>query len=127
VAERGWKNVELVQSDAAEFQFPAEVDGIISTFALTFVPDCAGVIENGCQALASGRKWVVLDMAWPEGWPLWLRHGMFFLRSWGITSDVITRHPWQSIWQTMEQHLIDLERKSLWLGLFYLASGFQNG
>src|ERR1700729_2705238 len=30
----GWSNVKLVQSDAVEFDFPAEVDAILSTYAL---------------------------------------------------------------------------------------------
>lgn len=32
-----WTNVELVQSDAADYSFPAGVDGILSTWALTLV------------------------------------------------------------------------------------------
>src|SRR5262249_125741 len=44
VARHGWTNVDLVQGDAAHYTFPDRVDGIISTFALTFVPDCARVI-----------------------------------------------------------------------------------
>ena len=87
VAAHGWKNVELVQSDATQYAFPTQVDGILSTFALTFVPDCERVIQNGCRALAPGRQWVVLDMAWPSGWPLWWRHLLFFFPSYGITAD----------------------------------------
>jgi ubiquinone/menaquinone biosynthesis C-methylase UbiE len=123
VSEHGWKNVELVQSDAAQYIFPAHLDGIISAFALSFIPDSVRVIENGSKALSPGRKWVVLDMAWPDGWPLWLRHGLFFLSSWGITGDVIQRRPWKTVFHTMQQHLIEVERKSFWMGFFYLASG----
>lgn len=123
VAEHGWRNVDLVQSDAAEYAFPARVGGILSAFALSFIPDCALVIEKGAKALASGRKWVVLDMAWPDGLPLWFRHGLFFLSSWGITGDVIHRRPWKTVFQTMQQHLIEVDRKSFWMGFFYLASG----
>jgi ubiquinone/menaquinone biosynthesis C-methylase UbiE len=127
VAAHGWKNVELVQSDATQYQFPTQVDGIISTFALTFVPDCERVIQHGCWALAPGRQWVVLDMAWPTRWPLWWRHLLFFLRlpSYGITADVVQRRPWQTIWSTMERHLINVARKQFWMGFFYLASGEQ--
>ncbi len=127
VAEHGWKNVELVQSDASQYEFPIQVDGIISTFALTFIPDGERVIQKGCRALAPGGRWVVLDMAWPNGWPLWWRHLLFFLRlpSYGITSDVVQRRPWEAIWRTMEQHLFNVARKQFWMGFFYLASGEQ--
>jgi ubiquinone/menaquinone biosynthesis C-methylase UbiE len=123
VAGSNWNNVELVRSDAAQYEFPAQPDGILSTFALTFVPDCARVIQNGARALKPGRRWVVLDMAWPSGWPLWLRHLLFILPSYGITADVIQRRPWQTIWGAMERHLVDVARQKFWMGFFYLASG----
>lgn len=123
IAQHGWKNVDLVQCDAAQYPFPTQVDGIISSFALTFIPDCARVIQNGCHALAPGHRWVVLDMAWPDGWPRWLRRLLFFLLWYGITSEVAQRRPWQAIRRTMEQHLDDVARQPFWLGFFYLASG----
>lgn len=39
VEEKGWSNVELVQADAAAYDFPTGLQGIISTFALTLSPD----------------------------------------------------------------------------------------
>ncbi|PWT77033.1 MAG: methyltransferase type 11 [Chloroflexi bacterium] len=125
IARHGWKNVELVQSDAAHYAFPSRVDGIISTFALTFIPDTDRVIRNGCQALAPGRRWVVLDMAWPDGWPQWVRHLLFFLPGYGITTDVVQRRPWQTVRQAMEQHLADVVWQQFWMGFFYLTAGRQ--
>ena len=123
VADNNWNNVGLVQSDAAQYEFPGQVDGVLSTFALTFVPDCARVIQHGARALRPGRHWVVLDMAWPSGWPLGLRRLLFFLPVYGITTDVIQRRPWQTIWEAMEQNLVHVARQRFWLGFFYLASG----
>jgi ubiquinone/menaquinone biosynthesis C-methylase UbiE len=127
VAKAGWKNVELVQADATQYQFPTQVDGILSTFALTFVPDGARVIQNGCRALAPGRRWVVLDMAWPAALPVWFHPLLFFLRlsRYGITGEVIRRRPWQTVWSTMQQSLVEVERQPLWMGFFYLAWGTQ--
>jgi ubiquinone/menaquinone biosynthesis C-methylase UbiE len=127
VAAHGWKNVELVQADAAHYRFPTQVDGILSTFALTFVPDGARVIQNGCRALEPGRRWVVLDMAWPAALPVWLHPLLFFLRlsRYGITGEVIRRRPWQAVWSTMQQSLVEVERQPFWVGFFYLAWGAQ--
>ena len=41
IKANGWRNISLVQADAADFGFPAGVDAILSTYALTQVPDCA--------------------------------------------------------------------------------------
>jgi demethylmenaquinone methyltransferase/2-methoxy-6-polyprenyl-1,4-benzoquinol methylase len=125
VASEGWQNVELVQADAASYEFPAQVDGILSTFALTFIPQAQLVIQNGCRALAPFGRWVVLDMAWPPAWPVWLHHLLFFLRlsRYGITGEVIRRRPWQTVWSAMHQSLVQVERKPFWMGFFYLAWG----
>jgi ubiquinone/menaquinone biosynthesis C-methylase UbiE len=123
VSNYGWKNVVLVQSDAAQYIFPNQVNGIISVFALSFIPENTLVIEHGAKALTLGGKWLVLDMAWPEGWPLWLSRSLFFLSSWGITSDLVQHRPWKRVLQAMQQHLVDVEVKRFGLGFFYIASG----
>jgi ubiquinone/menaquinone biosynthesis C-methylase UbiE len=127
VATAGWKNVELVQADAASYAFPAQVNGILSTFALTFLPQAQLVIQNGCRALAPLGRWVVLDMAWLRAWPVWFHPLLFFLRlsRYGITGEVVRRRPWQTVWSTMQQSLVEVERQSFWMGFFYLAWGTQ--
>jgi len=125
VAEYGWTNIELVQGDAAQFQFPANVGGIVSTLALTLVPECGHVIDNACVALAPGRRLVILDMAWPTWMPDWFRHVLFFLRPYGVTGEVIKRRPWEIVYQAMEQQLVDVTRKEFWMGFFYLAIGIR--
>ncbi|HEX3749545.1 MAG TPA: hypothetical protein VHW06_03190 [Streptosporangiaceae bacterium] len=52
--------------------FPAEVDAILSTYALTQVPECAGVIAHGAAALSAGGRWAVLDLKVPGQPPGWL-------------------------------------------------------
>jgi demethylmenaquinone methyltransferase/2-methoxy-6-polyprenyl-1,4-benzoquinol methylase len=128
VARSGWKNVELVQCDAASYAFSAQVNGILSTFALTSIPEAALVIQNGCRALAPGARWVVLDMAWPRAWPLWFHHLLFFLRlsRYGITGEVVRRRPWQTVWNTMQQSLVEVERQPFWMGFFYVHSTFSS-
>ncbi len=123
VAKAGWKNVELVQADAASYAFPSQVNGMLATFALTFIPQAKLVIQNGSRALAPFGRWVVLDMAWP----LWFHHLLFFLRlsHYGITEEVVRRRPWQTVWSTMRQSLIEVERQPFWMGFFYLAWGKQ--
>jgi demethylmenaquinone methyltransferase/2-methoxy-6-polyprenyl-1,4-benzoquinol methylase len=123
VSRNGWKNVELVCGDAAQFAFPQGVDGVLSTFALILVPECGQVVRNACQALGPGGRLVALDMAWPASWPGWFRHVLFFLRSYGVTDEVLRRRPWETIWKTMQESLVDTTRKSFFMGGFYLAAG----
>src|SRR5207248_1210293 len=68
----GWRNISLVQADAAEFEFPTEVNAIMSTYAMTQVPECGEVIAHGAAALSSRGRWVVLDLKVPDNAPWWL-------------------------------------------------------
>src|SRR6201993_4228764 len=62
IETNGWSNISLVQADAAEFDFPTEVKAILSTYALSHVPESGDVIARGADALSRGGRWVVLDL-----------------------------------------------------------------
>lgn len=123
VLANGWQNVELVCADAAQYEFPPKVDGVLSTFALILVPECEGVINNGCQALRPGGHYSVLDMCWPASWSFGWRHVFFFLRSYGVTLETLERRPWQAVWEAMDENLVDFTRNRFWFGMMYQASG----
>ena len=115
-----WTNVELVRSSAADYGFPARVDGILSTFALTLEPEYDAVVANGARALAAGRRWVVLDLRLPENW---LRHLapllVFLVRPFAVSLKTADRHPWESI----ASHLADTTYEEAYFGLIYIAAG----
>ena len=56
IAAHGWSNISLVQADAAEYGFPTQAEAILSTYALTQVPECAEVIARGAAALSRGGR-----------------------------------------------------------------------
>ncbi len=127
VEAQGWGNVELVCSDATQFAFPAHVDGILSTYVLILVPECGRVIGNACRALAPGSSLAVLDMAWPARLSLGWRHAFFFLRPYGVTLETLQRRPWETIWEAMQDNLIQTSRRKFWYGFMYLAAGRKQG
>ena len=96
--KRQWRNVELVQSDVASYQFPARVDAVISTFAIIYVPEFDDVIRKGSRALVPGGRLVVLDFKLPNGWISRLApFAVVDIRPWGLTKEMASRHPWESI------------------------------
>lgn len=123
IAANQWNNIQLVCSDAAQFEFPSKVDAVVSAYTLTLVPDCERVISNASTALVPGGHLVILDMAWPKYCPLWWRHVLFFLRSYGVTADILHRRPWKIVQKSMKELLQDFSQKQFWFGFFYLACG----
>lgn len=120
VERRSWSNVELVHSDAASFEFPEEVDGIISTFAITLVPEFDEVIQRGVGALASGRRFAILDFKRPEWPPAWLVGAFVSITApFGVTLDLADRHAWESLLRYSQ----GVRLKRLYFGFTYLAVG----
>jgi ubiquinone/menaquinone biosynthesis C-methylase UbiE len=124
VETNGWSNVSLVQADAAEFEFPAEVDAIVSTYALSQVPKCGVVIAHGAAALSPGGRWVVLDLKVPDRAPRRLAQlGAAAVRPFASIDEWIARRPWETIRAAMEEELADVTWTELCFGSAFLASG----
>lgn len=122
VKQNQWSNVELVQSDAASYSFPDKINGVISTFAIIYIPEFDRVIRNGSNSLAARARFVVLDFKLPSGWisrlaPLCL----FVTRPWGLSMEMACRHPWESA----GKHLTNMRMTELYGGFVFLAAGEQ--
>ena len=124
IENNGWSNISLVQADAAEFDFPTEVDAILSTYALSHVPECGDVIAHGAAALSGGGRWVVLDLKVPDNTPRWLTQlGTATVRPFASIDEWIMRRPWEAIRAAMQEELADLSWTELFFGTAFLAAG----
>jgi ubiquinone/menaquinone biosynthesis C-methylase UbiE len=124
IEAHGWSNVSLVQADAAEYGFPTQVDAILSTYALTQVPECAEVIARGAAALSGGGRWVVLDVKVPGNTPGWLAHlGIAAVRPFAAIDEWMMRRPWETIRSAMQEELADSSWTELFFGTAFLAAG----
>lgn len=72
VRAAGWRNVHLVEADLATYRFESGVAGILSTLAITLVPEYDAVIRRGAAALCTRGRFAVLDFKRPDRWPEWL-------------------------------------------------------
>jgi ubiquinone/menaquinone biosynthesis C-methylase UbiE len=124
IETNGWRNISLVQADAASFDFPAEADAILSTYALSQVPECAEVIAHGAAALSAGGRWAVLDVKVPGNTPEWLaQFGTALVRPFAAIDEWIMRRPWEVIRAAMQEELADLSWTELVFGTAFLAAG----
>ncbi len=124
IATNGWSNISLVQADAAGFDFPAGVDAILSTYAMTQVPECADVIAHGAKALSRGGRWAVLDLKVPGNTPRWLtQFGTAMVRPFASIDEWTMRRPWEAIRAAMQDELTDFSWIELFFGTAFLAAG----
>jgi ubiquinone/menaquinone biosynthesis C-methylase UbiE len=124
IERNGWRNVSLVQADAADFDFPTEVDAILSTYALSQVSECAEVIAHGSAALAGGGRCVVLDLKVPANTPRWMAQlGRAIVRPFASIDEWVMRRPWELIRAAMQEQLTDVSWAELFFGTAFLATG----
>ena len=124
IEANGWSNISLVQADAGQFDFPTGVDAILSTYALSQVPECADVIAHGAIALSGGGRWVVLDLKVPDHTPRWLAElGTAVVRPFASIDQWMTRRPWEAIRAAMQEELAASSWTELFFGTAFLATG----
>jgi demethylmenaquinone methyltransferase/2-methoxy-6-polyprenyl-1,4-benzoquinol methylase len=124
VVDRSWQNVELVQGDALDYDYPADVNGVISTFALSLIPECDLVSQRAARALASGGRLALLDLQIPDNWPGWLVDmALAIIQPFALTEEWLERRPWQSIRRSMQDNLADVKVEQRYLGSTYIISG----
>lgn len=120
VINNGWENVRLIQSDAVKFPFPANVNGVYSTFALTLVPEYERIIARASRALVDGGRMVILDLKKPEQWPDWsVRLGVTITKPFGVSVDLAERKPWE----VMHSYFRSVTVTDLYGGFVYIAVG----
>lgn len=120
VQKNGWKNVELVQADVADFDFPAPIDGIICSYAISLMPNFEEIIQKSATVLREGGRIALLDVRYTGGKNRFLNAAVRFLtRAFGSSDEVLRRRPWEA----MSKHFSKVEVTNLYLGFLYIAVG----
>ena len=120
VDKAGWTNVDLVENDLATYTIPQGVDGILSTLAITLVPEYDVVIKGASRALRSGGRIAILDLKRPERWPEWLvRFAVWLNKLYGVSLELAERRPWESV----RRYVQEVEYREFYFGALYLSVG----
>jgi ubiquinone/menaquinone biosynthesis C-methylase UbiE len=120
VQRNAWRNVVLVEADATVYVFPVGIQGVLSTFALTLIPEYEQVIEHAARALTVGGRFVIADLKKPEQWPLWLvKLGVIITKPFGVSLDLMDRKPWE----VMKKYFSRVTITELLGGSVYIALG----
>ncbi len=116
----GWHNVGLVQSEIGSYEFPENIDAVISTGVMGYVAEYDRVIQKSAEALAPDGRLVILDAKKPEAWPLWLFQLLFKIKKpLGLGIEYFDNHPWKSVERYFQQTALE-ERYGGWV---YFSTG----
>lgn len=120
IKKYNWKNVELLNTDVANYIYPEKLSGVISTFAITLIPEYEEIIKKASESLLKNKKFVILDLKKPNNWPLWLiKIGVFFAKPFGVTIDLADRKPWK----VMKKYFNEVNTTEYLGGIIYITVG----
>lgn len=98
VEREGWKNVELVQGDVAEYVYPDGVKGMLATGVFGYIEDYDRVIKAVSQAILPGGRIVIMDGKMPDRMPSWIFNFFVWVsRPFGVTRDYFDKRTWESV------------------------------
>ncbi|AFS82879.1 class I SAM-dependent methyltransferase [Candidatus Nitrosopumilus sediminis] len=117
---RRWKNVELVESDFAKYQFPQKLDGIFATGALQYSIQYDKIIKQGHDALKPNKKFAIMDFKMSQGpAKIFAPLIIFFTKPFGANEEYLKRTAWKSI----EKYFEKTSYREGWGGFLYLSVG----
>ncbi len=120
VERSGWKNVELIQSDIAAYDFPEGVNGVLATGLFGYIPEYDRVIKAASQSLVPGGHISILDGKQPENLPSWLFKIVLKLGGpFGYTPEYFNVRPWESV----ERYFKETSLETKYGGMIYILSG----
>ncbi len=67
IERRGWRNVELVQGDAAKLAVDRELDGVLFSLSYSALPEPRAALERAWRRLRPGGRVVVMDAGLTQG------------------------------------------------------------
>jgi demethylmenaquinone methyltransferase/2-methoxy-6-polyprenyl-1,4-benzoquinol methylase len=124
VAKNGWKNVSLIQHDAASYQNPSPANAVISTYALSIFPGLNQVLNNLSDSLLPGGRLALLELQIPSFWPVWLSTvAVDLMRPFALTDEWVNNRPWEIIQESIKRLFTDVDMIECYFGLTYVISG----
>lgn len=117
VIGKGWKNISLVRSDAADMRFDEPFDAVLVTLGLAVIPRWQEALERGWALVKPGGVYGVADLSESTRWYTLPIRWLTDLIDIAIIADS-SRRPWE--WMATQG--VDYQRREIFHGYFYAAT-----
>lgn len=121
-AQNDWRNVELVQCDAAEYSAPQPFDGILFGLSYNTMPHHLAVLRNAWTQLRPGGRLVIMDAKLPPGLGgrLVLPFSVWLMK-WTLLGNPYIR-PWEDLARLTDAFAMD----EFMFGSYYVCRGIKS-
>ncbi len=116
----GWNNVQLIEDNILNYEFPERIDGVLSTGVFGYLSERDRVVARISHSLAPEGRLAIVDGKRPGKWPKWLfKLFVSISRPFGLTEEYFEGRTWEVLEHYFEQTTFE----ELYGGLIYISSG----
>jgi len=120
IKRSSWENVQLVHSDIAAYNFPSDINGVISTGVFGYLDERNRIIEKISHILEPEGRLAIIDGKHPSRWPSWLFKLFIWLSSpYGVTEDYFN----SDTRELVERYFQNITYKEVYGGLIFILAG----
>jgi len=116
-AANRWRNIELIECDAAGYAAPAPLDGVLFTLSYNTMPHHRAVLRSAWDQLRPGGRLVIMDAKLPSGpaTKLLLPFSLWLMKHTLLGNPLI--RPWQELGAVAER----VEMSERRFGAYYIC------
>ena len=118
-AQEGWRNVSLIQSDAADYVLPEPVDAVIFSLSYAVIPHHEDALHHAWNQLRPGGRLVIMDAKLPKGISGKLLHPFVV---WASRLTVLG-NPDIRPWDELRKLTPDVDYEEAQFGTYYICRG----
>lgn len=118
IEHEGWKNVGLIQSDAARIDLGRRFDATLCTLAIGVIPDYRGALDRMATHVIPNGRLAIGDAKRSSGLDGFLFNWLADLLGYGAAEEMTRRS-----WELLRERLDDYYFEEWFSGFFYVAGG----
>ncbi len=118
-SREGWQNVTLLRADAADYELPEAVDGVIFSLSYAVIPHHREALRHAWERLRAGGRLVVMDAKLPSG----LAGKMLRPFVVWVSRLTVLGNPDVRPWDELKELTGEVEYEEAQLGTYYVCRG----
>ena len=116
VRRHDWKNVRLIQQDAAELELEDQVDAVFFSLSYSVLPNREPVLSKAWEAVRPGGRLVIMDAGLPEN-----RLGRLLAPFGEAIATAFPGDPYSRPWEDLRTISDSVDTERFQLGIYFIC------
>ena len=116
VGHHRWKNVRLIQQDAATLELDDQMDAVFFSLSYSVLPERKPVLSKAWETVRSGGRLVIMDAGLPANW-----FGRLLAPFGEAIATVFPGDPYSQPWEDLKAISKTVDTERFQLGIYFIC------